>query len=194
MDGTVPTGRLPEALRRTGEICASYGLRVANVFHAGDGNMHPLVLYNVNDPAEQEKAEARRRRLLDALRRARRLPHRRARRRHREARPDAAASSAAPISTQQMRVRAVFDPDWLLNPAKVFPLEASAPHETTRSLAPADEAEAAEIVRAARARTAPSSISSAAARAPVSAGRARGRARCSTRGALAASSSTSRRK
>src|SRR5208283_934039 len=58
MDGTVPTGRLPEALRRTGEICAGFGLRVANVFHAGDGNMHPLVLYNVNDPAEAEKAEA----------------------------------------------------------------------------------------------------------------------------------------
>ena len=58
MDGTVPTGRLPEALRRIGEICADYGLRVANVFHAGDGNMHPLILYNVNDPAEQEKAEA----------------------------------------------------------------------------------------------------------------------------------------
>src|ERR1700693_2155580 len=57
MDGTVPTGRLPEALRRTGEICASFGLRVANVFHAGDGNMHPLVLYNVNEPREGEKAE-----------------------------------------------------------------------------------------------------------------------------------------
>jgi FAD/FMN-containing dehydrogenase len=35
-----------------------YGLRVANVFHAGDGNMHPLILYNVNDPAEQVKADA----------------------------------------------------------------------------------------------------------------------------------------
>ena len=57
MDGTVPTSRLPEALRRTGEICASYGLRVANVFHAGDGNMHPLILYNCNDPAQQAKAE-----------------------------------------------------------------------------------------------------------------------------------------
>ena len=42
MDGTVPTSRLPEALKRTGEIVAAYGLRVANVFHAGDGNMHPL--------------------------------------------------------------------------------------------------------------------------------------------------------
>ena len=58
MDGTVPTGRLPEALERVGEICAAYGLRVANVFHAGDGNMHPLILYDVNDPAQQQKAEA----------------------------------------------------------------------------------------------------------------------------------------
>ena len=58
MDGTVPTSKLPEALQRTGEICASFGLRVANVFHAGDGNMHPLVLYNINDDEERVKAEA----------------------------------------------------------------------------------------------------------------------------------------
>jgi glycolate oxidase len=58
MDGTVPTGRLVEALVRTGEIVARHGLRVANVFHAGDGNMHPLVLYNVNDPDEARRAEA----------------------------------------------------------------------------------------------------------------------------------------
>ena len=58
MDGTVPLGQLSNVLKRTGEIVASYGLRVANVFHAGDGNMHPLILYNVNDPAEQAKAEA----------------------------------------------------------------------------------------------------------------------------------------
>ena len=42
MDGTVPTGQLAYVLRRTAEIVASHGLRVANVFHAGDGNMHPL--------------------------------------------------------------------------------------------------------------------------------------------------------
>ena len=57
MDGTVPTSRLPEALRRIGEMCAAYGLRVANIFHAGDGNMHPLILYDVNDPASMQKAE-----------------------------------------------------------------------------------------------------------------------------------------
>ncbi len=89
MDGTVPTGRLPEALRRTGEICAAYGLRVANVFHAGDGNMHPLILYDVNDPAAAAEGRGRRDGRAEAVRRARRLPDRRARRRHRKARPDA---------------------------------------------------------------------------------------------------------
>ncbi len=57
MDGTIPTGRLPEVLSRIKEICDAHGLRAANVFHAGDGNLHPLVLYNINDPVEQEKAE-----------------------------------------------------------------------------------------------------------------------------------------
>ena len=61
MDGTVPTSQLSEALRRVGKICAEEGLRVANVFHAGDGNMHPLILYNVNDPAGSGEGRARRR-------------------------------------------------------------------------------------------------------------------------------------
>ena len=56
MDGVIPTGRLPEVLRRVGEICAGYGLTVANIFHAGDGNLHPLILFNANDP---ERARAR---------------------------------------------------------------------------------------------------------------------------------------
>ncbi len=55
MDGTVPTSQLPYVLKRTGEIVASYGLRVANVFHAGDGNMHPLILYNVNDRPNRKR-------------------------------------------------------------------------------------------------------------------------------------------
>ena len=121
MDGTVPTSRLPEALERTGEIVASYGLRVANVFHAGDGNMHPLILYNCNDPAEQAKAEAAGN---DLLRLCVDLGgcltgehgvgiEKRDLMRHQFSQADLA---------QQMRVRAVFDPDWRLNPAKVFPL------------------------------------------------------------------------
>ncbi|MBE0704103.1 MAG: FAD-binding protein, partial [Afipia sp.] len=58
MDGTIPTGQLPYVLRRTEEIIADYGLRVANVFHAGDGNLHPLILFDINKSGEMEKAEA----------------------------------------------------------------------------------------------------------------------------------------
>jgi len=121
MDGTVPTGRLPEALRRTGEICAAYGLRVANVFHAGDGNMHPLILYDVNDPNEAAKAEAAGADILAmcvelggcltgehgvGIEKRELMP--------RQFNPVELA--------QQKRIRAVFDPDGRLNPAKVFPL------------------------------------------------------------------------
>ena len=121
MDGTVPTSRLPEALKRTGVICAAYGLRVANVFHAGDGNMHPLILYNVNDDAEQAKAEAAGNDILKmcvelggcltgehgvGIEKRDLMGHQ---------------FNPADLA-QQMRVRAVFDPAWRLNPAKVFPL------------------------------------------------------------------------
>lgn len=57
MDGTIPRRRLPEVLRRTAELSREYGLPVANVFHAGDGNMHPLILYNANNPGELERTE-----------------------------------------------------------------------------------------------------------------------------------------
>lgn len=122
MDGTIPTGRLPEVLVRMSEIVAGYGLRVANVFHAGDGNLHPLVMYNANDPESQAKAEAAGADILKlcvdvggcltgehgvGIEKRDLMGH--------QFRPAELA--------QQMRVRAVFDPDWLLNPAKVFPLE-----------------------------------------------------------------------
>jgi glycolate oxidase len=58
MDGTIPRHRLAEVLTRMGELSDSYGLRVANVFHAGDGNLHPLILYDANTPGELDKAEA----------------------------------------------------------------------------------------------------------------------------------------
>ena len=58
MDGTVPLGQLSYVLKKTSEIVDGYGLRVANVFHAGDGNMHPLILYNINDPEDAARAEA----------------------------------------------------------------------------------------------------------------------------------------
>ncbi|SDD77913.1 glycolate oxidase [Bradyrhizobium brasilense] len=122
MDGTVPLGQLSNVLKRTGEIVASYGLRVANVFHAGDGNMHPLILYNVNDPAEQAKAEAAGKDILRycvevggclTCEHGVGIEKRDLMRFQFEERD----------LRQQMRVRAVFDPAWLLNPAKVFTLD-----------------------------------------------------------------------
>jgi glycolate oxidase len=122
MDGTVPTGQLPEALRRVGQICAEEGLRVANVFHAGDGNMHPLILYNVNDPAEQEKAErAGARVLMMSVELGGCLTGE-----HGvgiEKRDLMSKQFSVAELSQQRRVRAVFDPEGRFNPAKVFPLE-----------------------------------------------------------------------
>jgi glycolate oxidase len=57
MDGTIPRRALPEVLRRTAELSELYGLAVANVFHAGDGNMHPLILFDANKPGELERTE-----------------------------------------------------------------------------------------------------------------------------------------
>ena len=122
MDGTIPTRRLPEVLNRIDALCAKYGLRAANVFHAGDGNLHPLVLYNINDPAEQEKAEHVGNEILKLCvevggcltgEHGVGIEKR-----------DLMTFQFGPQDlAQQMRVRAAFDPAWLLNPAKVFPLE-----------------------------------------------------------------------
>jgi glycolate oxidase len=57
MDGTIPRNKLPEVLRRISELSQEYGLPVANVFHAGDGNLHPLILYDANVPGELQKTE-----------------------------------------------------------------------------------------------------------------------------------------
>ena len=122
MDGTVPTGQLSRVLAGTDEIVKKYGLRVANVFHAGDGNMHPLILYNVNDPEEQRKAEKAGEDILRLCvevggcltgEHGVGIEKR-----------DLMTCQFNPADlAQQMRVRAVFDRDWLLNSAKVFPLE-----------------------------------------------------------------------
>ena len=122
MDGTVPTSQLSFVLKRTAEIVAGYGLRVANVFHAGDGNMHPLILFNCNDPTEQAKAEAAGNDILKLCVDAGGCltgehgvgVEKRDLMTHQFNRADL---------DQQMRARAAFDPSWLLNPAKVFPLE-----------------------------------------------------------------------
>jgi glycolate oxidase len=57
MDGTIPRGKLPLVLARMRELSEHYKLRVANVFHAGDGNLHPLILYDANEADELERAE-----------------------------------------------------------------------------------------------------------------------------------------
>ena len=122
MDGTIPTGQLPHVLRRMDEIVKGYGLRVANVFHAGDGNLHPLILYNCNDPVEAQKAEDAGNDILKLCV---------------EVGGCLTGEHGVGIEKrdlmifqfneadlhQQMRVRAVFDGKWLMNPAKVFPLE-----------------------------------------------------------------------
>ena len=62
LDGTIPVSALPNVLRPIREMSAEYGLDVANVFHAGDGNMHPLILYNANTPGDLETLRGLRRR------------------------------------------------------------------------------------------------------------------------------------
>jgi len=120
MDGTIPRRALPDVLQRTMEMSRACGLDVANVFHAGDGNLHPLILYDANKPGELEKAEAfgadilrlcvevggvltgehgvgvEKRDLMPVM------------------------FNAADLE-QQQRLKQAFDPDLLLNPGKVFP-------------------------------------------------------------------------
>ncbi|QDZ02325.1 FAD-binding protein [Nitratireductor mangrovi] len=120
MDGTIPRKELPRVLAGMRAMSEKYGLGVANVFHAGDGNLHPLILYDANKPGELEKAEAfgadilrlcvevggvltgehgvgvEKRDLMPAM------------------------FSEADLD-QQMRVKCAFDPNHLLNPGKMFP-------------------------------------------------------------------------
>jgi glycolate oxidase len=58
MDGTIPRKRLAEMLKAIAGMERKYGLRCANVFHAGDGNLHPLIMYDANVPGELERTEA----------------------------------------------------------------------------------------------------------------------------------------
>ena len=126
MDGTVPLGQLSYVLSETGRIVARYGLRVANVFHAGDGNMHPLILFNANDPEEARKAEQAGHDILKLCVDAGGCLtgehgvgiEKRDLMRHQYSQTDL---------DQQMRVRAAFDPKWIFNPSKVFPLEGRKP-------------------------------------------------------------------
>jgi glycolate oxidase len=120
VDPTIPRKRLPDVLTRMSELAEKHGLRVANVFHAGDGNLHPLILYDANKPGELEAAEAcgadilrycvevggvlsgehgigvEKRDLMGTM------------------------FNEADLN-QQLRVKCAFDPDGLLNPGKQFP-------------------------------------------------------------------------
>jgi glycolate oxidase len=122
MDGTIPTGELPFVLRRIAEMGAAYGLQVANVFHAGDGNLHPLIMFDANDPASFAKAEAFGADILKlcvdvggCLTGEHGVGV--------EKRDLMTYQFTAPELAQQRALKTAFDPAWLLNPHKVFPLE-----------------------------------------------------------------------
>jgi glycolate oxidase len=126
MDGTIPLGRLPEMLAAIAEICAKHKLRVANIFHAGDGNLHPLVLYNANDPEEALRAEQAGAEILTkcvevggCLTGEHGVGI--------EKRDLMRVQFSETDLAVQMRLKTAFDPGWLLNPAKVFPLDARVP-------------------------------------------------------------------
>jgi glycolate oxidase len=125
LDGTIPVSALPGVLRRIGEMSREVGLEVANVFHAGDGNMHPLILYDANRPGDLERCEAMGAAILrlcvevgGCLTGEHGVGV--------EKRDLMGVQYAEADMEAQMRVKDVFDPAWLLNPAKVFPLAASA--------------------------------------------------------------------
>jgi glycolate oxidase len=119
-DGVIPRTSLPEVLRRIGDLSSEYGLRVANVFHAGDGNLHPLVLYDAHHEGEAEHAEELAGKIVEVcveaggsltgehgigIDKKRYMP---------------TMFSEADLDTFQ-RLRCAFDPDGRANPDKVMP-------------------------------------------------------------------------
>ncbi|MEX1060360.1 MAG: FAD-linked oxidase C-terminal domain-containing protein [Methyloceanibacter sp.] len=122
MDGVIPLSKLPKALDEIGWICRRYRFDVANIFHAGDGNLHPLILYNANDPLQLERVElcgAEILKLCVELGGCLTGEHGVGIEKRELMRVQYSDTDLA----QQMRVKSAFDPDWLLNPGKVFPLE-----------------------------------------------------------------------
>ncbi|MDT4990254.1 MAG: glycolate oxidase [Actinoplanes sp.] len=119
-DGVIPRTALPEVLHRIGEVSRAHGVRVANVFHAGDGNLHPLVLFDDAVPGEADRAEAVSGAILDlcieyggsitgehgvGMDKARHMPK---------------MFTDDDLQTMQ-RVRCAFDPHGIANPGKIFP-------------------------------------------------------------------------
>ncbi len=120
MDGTIPRKELPTVLARMRELSDHYNLRVANVFHAGDGNLHPLILYDANVPGELEKTEEFG---ADILRLCVEVGgvltgEHGVGVEKRDLMPEMFTEDDL---KQQQRVKCAFDPDQLLNPGKVFP-------------------------------------------------------------------------
>lgn len=121
MDGTIPRKALPEMLTRMASMSQKYGLRVANVFHAGDGNLHPLILFDANQPGELERAEEFG---ADILRNCVALggvltgEHGVGV----EKRDLMGEMFTEDDLKQQQRLKCAFDPQHLLNPGKVFPV------------------------------------------------------------------------
>ncbi len=121
LDGTIPVSELPHVLKRIGEMSREFGLDVANVFHAGDGNMHPLILFDANKPGDLETCEAFGAEILKLCvdvggcltgEHGVGVEKR-----------ELMGSQYGDVDLEaQMRVKDVFDPAWLLNPGKVFPL------------------------------------------------------------------------
>ncbi|WP_425101577.1 FAD-linked oxidase C-terminal domain-containing protein [Tropicibacter sp. S64] len=134
LDGTIPVSELPYVLRRIGEMSKEFGLDVANVFHAGDGNMHPLILFNANQPGQLERCEAFGAEILKLCvevggcltgEHGVGIEKR-----------DLMVDQYDPVDLEaQMAVKDVFDPAWLLNPAKVFPLASSEARRASRMAA-----------------------------------------------------------
>ena len=122
MDGTIPTSRLAWVLKQIGAMSAEYGLPVANIFHAGDGNLHPLIMFDANDPESFRKAEAFGAAILRLC-----------------VEMDGCLTGEHGVGiekrdlmqvqfsqaelAQQRLIKEAFDSGWLLNPSKVFPLE-----------------------------------------------------------------------
>jgi glycolate oxidase len=121
MDGTIPTSQLPLVLRRIREIADGHGLKVANIFHAGDGNLHPLIMFDANNEASFHAAETCGADILKLCvevggcltgEHGVGVEKR-----------DLMSVQFRPHELQQQRlIKSAFDPDWLLNPSKVFPL------------------------------------------------------------------------
>jgi glycolate oxidase subunit GlcD len=133
-DGTVPRDKLAQALHRVGEIAEKYHVLIANVAHAGDGNLHPLILFDANDPEERAAAKKAGNEVLDTciafggtitgehgigLEKMSAMP---------------LMFHPADIAAMR-RIKEVFDPDDILNPGKMFPPDESQSHPVGEEVA-----------------------------------------------------------